>query len=119
VWITTPDLEAYQTSGSGGVVIHQVNNPRLGLRINGSSDLLVTGRTGELDVAIHGSGSARLADLAARDVKANLYGSGDATVRATGRLDASIFGSGTLRYVGAPQQLSRQTFGSGRIVAAR
>ena len=119
VWITTPNLEAYKTSGSGDVVIHQLNNSRLDLTINGSSDIVVAGRTGHLDLAIHGSGSARLADLAARNAKAALYGSGDATVRATDQLDASVFGSGTLRYVGSPRYLGQHTFGSGRILAAR
>lgn len=119
VWITTPNLQAYTTSGSGDVAIHQLNNSRLGLTINGSSDVVATGRTGNLDLAIRGSGSARLSGLAAGDVKAKLYGSGDAKVRASGRLDANVFGSGTLRYIGHPQHLSQRTFGSGKIVAAR
>jgi hypothetical protein len=118
VWITTPHLEAYQSFGSGRAAIHQVNNNSLRLTLNGSGDLVVTGRTGELDLGVYGSGRARLEGLAARDVKAGMFGSGDATVRATDQLDANVFGSGTLRYVGSPQNVSRQTFGPGRIVAA-
>ena len=118
VWITTPNLEEYKTFGSGGVTIHQVNNPRLALGVYGSSDIQATGRTGMLDVAIHGSGSARLAGLTASNAKVGLYGSGEALVRTSGLLNASVFGSGTVRYVGQPQDVRRQRFGSGRIVAA-
>lgn len=118
VWITTPNLESYKTFGSGGVRIHQVNNPRFALTINGSSDVQATGRTGVLDLAIHGSGNARLAQLAVRNAKVGVFGSGDALVRASGQLDASVFGSGTVRYIGQPQDVRRHRFGSGRIVAA-
>ena len=118
VWITTPNLEDYKTFGSGGVTIHQVNNPRLSLGVFGSSSIQATGRTGTLDVAIHGSGSARLAGLAAGNAKVGIYGSGEALVRTSGRLNASVFGSGNVRYVGQPQDVQRQRFGSGRIVAA-
>ena len=119
VWITTPNLEDYKTFGSGGVTIHQVNNPRLNLGVFGSSDIHATGRTGMLDVAIHGSGSARLAGLAAGNAKVGIYGSGEALVRTGGQLNASVFGSGNVRYLGQPQNVRRQRFGSGRIVAAR
>jgi hypothetical protein len=116
-WITTPSLSALSTFGSGTVNIHQVNNGRLRLAIHGSSYVVATGRTDQLDVAIYGSGDARLSGLAARDVKAGLFGSGQTTVRPSGRLDASIFGSGVVRYVGKPQQIEQSRFGSGRIVA--
>ena len=118
VWITVPNLDSYQSFGSGDAVIHQVNSSRLRLAINGSGDLVATGRTSELDIAVYGSGRARLESLAAGDVKAGMYGSGRATVRAAGNLDASVFGSGTLHYIGNPQHVRQRTFGSGRIVAA-
>ncbi|HYI43764.1 MAG TPA: head GIN domain-containing protein [Sphingomicrobium sp.] len=118
VWLTTPYLEEITTSGSGDVIVHDVNNSRLALTINGSSDMRVTGRTGQLDVNIHGSGSAELATLAATNVDASVFGSGDATVRATRDLQARVFGSGTVRYVGRPENVDQQRFGSGRVIAA-
>lgn len=118
VWLTTPSLEEVTTSGSGDVFIHGVDNDRLALTINGSSDMRATGRTGRLDVNVHGSGSARLSTLAATDVEASVFGSGDAIVRVTRDLDARVFGSGTVRYVGTPRNVDQQRFGSGRIIAA-
>jgi hypothetical protein len=118
VWITTPRLEEFTTMGSGSVVIHDVNSPHLKLTLQGSGDIQANGRTGELDLALMGSGRARLGDLSATDVSAGVFGSGDAVVRATGKLDAQMFGSGTLRYVGNPASLRSSHFGSGRIIAS-
>lgn len=118
VWITVPNLDSFTTSGSGDVVLHDVNNGQLSLTMNGSGSMAANGRTGRLHVAINGSGRAELASLTATDVSAGLFGSGSATVNAHGRLDAQIFGSGSLRYIGKPAELRSSHFGSGRIVAA-
>ena len=117
-WVTTPNLKAFTTSGSGNVLIHDVNNGALALTMNGSGSVTANGRTGRLDVTLNGSGRAQLASLAATDVSAGLNGSGSATVNAHGRLDARIFGSGTLRYVGKPAELRSAHFGSGRVIAS-
>lgn len=117
-WITTPNLKAFTTSGSGDVTIHDLNNGELALTMNGSGSMTANGRTGRLAVTLNGSGRAQLATLAATDVSADLNGSGSATVNAHGRLDAKIFGSGTLHYVGKPAELRTSHFGSGGVVAS-
>lgn len=118
VWITTPRLEEYTSMGSGSAVIHDVRSSHLKLTLQGSGDIQANGRTGELDLALMGSGRAQLAGLSATDVSAGIFGSGVATVRASGKLDAQMFGSGVLRYVGNPKSLRSSHFGSGKIIAA-
>ncbi|HWI76168.1 MAG TPA: head GIN domain-containing protein, partial [Sphingomicrobium sp.] len=118
VWITTPRLDEFTTMGSGDVVIHDVNTSSIKLTLQGSGDIQANGRAGELDLTLMGSGRARLADLSATDVTAGIFGSGEATVRASGKLDAQMFGSGSLRYIGNPASLRSSHFGSGRIIAA-
>ncbi len=117
-WVTTPNLKAFTTSGSGDVLIHDVNNGALALTMNGSGSMTANGRTGRHHVTINGSGRAQLASLSANDVSAGLFGSGNATVNAHGRLDAQIFGSGSLHYIGKPTELRSSHFGSGRILAS-
>lgn len=119
MWITVPALTGYETSGSGNVRINGVNSDRLKLTINGSSSILATGRVNRLDVDINGSGDARLAALAATDVHAGLYGSGEATVRAANSLDADIYGSGDVRYVTRPRIINVDRVGSGGVGPAR
>jgi len=118
VWITTPRLDEFTTMGSGNVVIHDVSSPHLKLTLQGSGDIEANGRTGELDLALMGSGRAQLGDLAATDVSAGVFGSGTAVVRASGKLDAQMFGSGTLRYIGNPKSMRSSHFGSGRVIAS-
>ena len=118
VWITTPRLDEFTTMGSGNVVIHDVSSPHLKLTLQGSGDIEANGRTGELDLALMGSGRAQLGDLAATDVSAGVFGSGTAVVRARGKLDAQMFGSGTLRYIGNPKSMRSSHFGSGRVIAS-
>jgi len=118
VWITTPRLDEFTTMGSGNVVIRDVNSPHLKLTLQGSGDIVANGRTRELDLALMGSGRARLAELSAADVSAGVFGSGGATVRASNMLNAQVFGSGSLRYVGNPKSLRSAHFGSGRIIAS-
>jgi hypothetical protein len=118
VWITTPKLEEFTSMGSGNVVIHDLNSPHFKLTLQGSGDIQANGRIGELDLVLMGSGRARLADLWATDVSAGVFGSGEATVHATGKLDAQMFGSGVLRYIGNPKSMRSSHFGSGRIVAS-
>ena len=118
VWITTPKLDEFTSAGSGNVVIHDVSSSSLRLSLKGSGDIQANGRTGQLDLALMGSGRVRLGDLTATDVSAGVFGSGDATVRATGKLDAQMFGSGVLRYVGNPKSMRSSHFGSGRIIAS-
>ena len=117
VWITTPRLEEFTAMGSGDTVIHDVNTSHLKLTLQGSGDIQANGRAGDLDLALMGSGRARLADLSATNVSAGIFGSGSAVVRASGALDARTFGSGTLRYIGNPKSLRTGHFGSGRVIA--
>lgn len=117
VWITTPDLQSFKTMGSGDVTIQGVNNRRLALALHGSGDIRASGRTGHLDVDIYGSGNAQLAGLAANDADASVFGSGNASVRASGRLQVSVFGSGNVHYVGRPVGLRTQRMGSGQVSA--
>jgi hypothetical protein len=117
VWITTPDLRAFQTMGSGDVTIHGVNNDRLELTIHGSGDMQASGRTRDLDVDIYGSGNARLTSLAAQNADVDIYGSGNAAVSVRGSLGARVMGSGNIRYVGRPASLRARQFGSGTVAA--
>ena len=118
VWITVPNLDSFTTSGSGDVVLHDVNNGRLTLTMNGSGNMTANGRTGGLDLALNGSGRAQLANLSATDVTARISGSGSARVNARRQLDAQVFGSGTVYYVGKPADVRSAHFGSGRVVAS-
>ena len=82
----------------------------------GAGNVIGRGAATRLDLALPGSGNLFLANLAARDVRAVLSGSGTIHVTATHSLDARITGSGVVFYRGRPAHLATTIRGSGTVV---
>lgn len=75
--VVMPNIEAMQINGSGDAEIKGVDNEELELSINGSGDLVVSGKTEKLDISINGSGDIEMEEVAGNDVAINIHGSGD------------------------------------------
>jgi hypothetical protein len=114
--ITAPNIDALKALGSGDIAVSRVANQRLAITLQGSGDLKLQGRTGDLDLKMYGSGDSDTRALAATSVKLNIYGVGDATVRASDRFDGHVYGQGTVRYLGNPRAVNVSAAGSGRFV---
>jgi hypothetical protein len=87
------------------------------VRSNGSADIALAGTAGRLAVDLDGSGDADLADLATREARVTVGGSGGVDVRADERLDVTVDGSGDVRYYGEPA-LTQNVDGSGDLTHA-
>jgi Putative auto-transporter adhesin, head GIN domain len=114
---TVPRLVGIEASGSGDISADGIDADAFDVRSDGSSDIALAGTARRLDLQIHGSGDARLAELAARDARVAVEGSGDADVRADERLDVDVEGSGDVRYHGNPA-LTQHVDGSGDLSRA-
>jgi hypothetical protein len=114
---SVPALTGVEASGSGDIDVDGIDADAFDLRSDGSSDIWLAGTAGRLAVNIDGSGDADLADLAARDARVFVGGSGDADVRADDNLDVTVDGSGDVRYHGHPQ-LTQNVDGSGDLSRA-
>ncbi len=112
--LKTEELEI-KVSGSGSVVISELNAREVSATITGSGDInIASGQAGsELDVEITGSGSFSGEGFAARETDVKITGSGSATVWAVKELDTNITGSGNVEYRGNPEVNANST-GSGR-----
>jgi len=115
VAVTVPSLKALTLSGSGMVSAQSVRARSLTVRLSGSGLLRASGTVDRLDVTLGGSGVAELRDLAARDARAVVVGSGRIDLTATSALDASIPGTGTIVYRGNPAQVTTSIAGTGAI----
>jgi hypothetical protein len=115
--ITAPDISAIKAIGSGDIAITNVANRRLAVTLQGSGDLSVAGRTGELDLRMYGSGDSDTRALAASWVKVGIYGVGDARVRAAESFHGRVYGQGTVRFSGNPKHVNISSPGSGRIIS--
>ena len=105
-------------SGSGKVMLENLNQPELALSISGSGSIHGQGSVGQLAVSVAGSGNARLADVAVKQLKVNISGSGNVEAAPKDGADISISGSGNVRLLSRPTRLEQHIAGSGRITQA-
>jgi len=116
VHVTLPKLTAIGVDGSGDVRLSGFSGDKLGVKIEGSGDVVGAGHVQNLHVVIEGSGDADLEKLDADDVQVRIDGSGDASVTAEKTLDITIHGSGDVTWRGNAPQANSQVYGSGDIV---
>lgn len=105
-------------SGSGRVVMENVSQPDLTLRISGSGTLRAQGTSDHVTVKITGAGRARLADLATKQLTVDISGSGNIEAAPKDVADIKVSGSGNVRLLSRPSQLRSHVTGSGHITQA-
>jgi Putative auto-transporter adhesin, head GIN domain len=105
-------------SGSGKVLLENVNQPDLVLAISGSGSLRAQGSVDRLTVSITGSGGANLADLALKQLTVKVAGSGNIEAAPKDVADITTSGTGNVRLLTRPAQLRSHVSGSGRITQA-
>lgn len=97
IQIGTHTLERLQMTGSGDVVLEQVNGERIALAVTGPGDLRASGAIKALELRVSGSGNADLERVRAGTVDLTMSGPGDVRLaHIDGRLQARLSGSGDL-----------------------
>ena len=102
-------------SGSTKLAMENVVQPDLALKISGSGTARAQGTVDQVTVSVAGSGDARLADLAMKELTAKISGSGKIEAAPKDAADIHISGSGDVRLLSRPARLSSHVAGSGRI----
>ena len=105
-------------SGSGRLIMENVNQPELAVRVSGSGDIRAQGKVDHITVTIAGAGRARLADLATQQLTVKVSGSGNVEAAPTEIADIDLSGSGNVRLLTHPAQVRSHVSGSGRITQA-
>ena len=108
------DAMTLAVSGSGDLLVPQLEAGHLETAVSGSGDVTVGGTCPSNEIRISGSGKVRAHDLKTETSRARISGSGDARVFASRSAEGTISGSGNL-YVAGGAQLSSTTRGSGRV----
>jgi Putative auto-transporter adhesin, head GIN domain len=105
-------------SGSGKLIMENVNQPDLAFSISGSGAVRAQGAVDHATIRVAGSGDARLADLAMKELTAKISGSGNVEAAPKDAADIHISGSGDVRLLSHPTRLTSHVAGSGRITQA-
>jgi len=115
VQLAGPALRDVELNGSGDLVLDNLKQKSLSIEIHGSGSANAAGSVDTLRLAIMGSGSARLAQLAARSARVFIAGSGNADIEPSDAADIFIAGSGDVRLHSHPKRLNSKVAGSGQI----
>lgn len=135
VYVTAPELNAFETHGSGdisgkgkltnkdsmdikvdgsGDIELRIDCPIVKTETHGSGDMSIAGESRSVQYETDGSGDVKASDLKAEMVKVSIHGSGDIEVYASDALDVEISGSGDVHYRGSPKTTS-SIHGSGEL----
>jgi hypothetical protein len=135
VYVTAPELNAFETHGSGNIssqgkisdknkidiaisgsgdIQLELDCPEIKTGTHGSGNITLSGETKNLSSRTSGSGDVKAANLKAESVKVSIHGSGDTEVFASESLAADISGSGDVHYKGAPK-VNTSVHGSGSV----
>ncbi len=135
IWITVPEIEALNLSGSGKIIaetpvntneleckvsgsgkinIDELKTDEFEAAVSGSGRITMAGTAGEAEISISGSGSVSAGGLTVDECEIRISGSGGCEIDATGELDAAISGSGRVTYYSNPQVDARVS-GSGKV----
>jgi len=102
--------------GSGGIDM-AYDAKSLDASISGSGSIRITGSSTSLKLEVGGSGDIDARELRAVDARADISGSGNISLHATGVVDASVNGSGDIIIHGSPVDVRRNVRGSGEVRA--
>jgi hypothetical protein len=105
-------------SGSSKLVMENVSQPDLALRISGSGTVRAQGSVDQATVKVSGSGEARLGDLAMKQLTVDISGSGKVEAAPKDTADVRISGSGDVKLLSRPANFTSKVSGSGRISQA-
>jgi len=112
--VTVPDLKLAKILGAGDLRIHGLDNKAFAIEVDGSADVVVSGKTEQLSVKVTGSGDVTAFKLKVPKVSVAIKGSGDVRVSPSESLTVNISGSGDVHYTGDPQ-ITQAIHGSGDV----
>jgi len=112
----TGELKSIEINGSAEGRIVGLSGDKVTLGINGSGELVLTGKVRELELEVAGSGEITANEVQAETVSIDVAGSGEVKVCATGKLKVDIAGSGRVEYYCNPAELEKSIAGSGELI---
>ena len=118
ITVTSPSVTTFDLEGSSDLKIRDYDHDTLAIDLSGSGEIEVDGRATTLELDISGSGEADLSRHALTDANVAIAGSGEARLGPTGRADVTISGSGDVELTEQPATLNQSVSGSGDIDVA-
>jgi hypothetical protein len=116
VVMTAPDVRHFHISGDNKLDIAGYDQDNLSVDVSGHGEVSAKGKTQAVSVDISGDGDIDMSGLASKSARAQISGSGRASMAPTDEADVSISGSGEIDLLTHPAKLNSDVSGSGRVV---
>lgn len=114
--ISMESLRSLVLSGSGSIeMTNSFHSKEFNVIVSGSGDIVLDGKTEDLEIMISGSGEIDARNMASKSCKVAVSGSGEAKVDCKHSLDVMVSGSGEVYYSGEPEHKSVSITGSGEV----
>jgi hypothetical protein len=107
VSLGVPALVGLRVDGSSDVMLSGLSAKAFVLRVNGSGRIQARGRVDDLELEVDGSANTDLSDLATQSANVRIDGSGETELRVARTLELVLEGSGDVVYHGRPAVSSR------------
>ena len=116
VVMTAPDVRHFSISGDNKLDIAGYDQDELAVEVSGHGTVSAKGKAQSVNVDISGDGDIDMSGLASKSARADISGSGRASIAPTDEADVSISGSGEIDLLTHPAKLNSDVSGSGRVV---
>lgn len=103
--IGLPELTEIQGLGADDIAISNLNNEHFTVKMDGSCDISITGRTNAFTATMTGAGDLNASRFKADKTSIQSSGAGDGAVFASKVLKAHIDGAGDITYQGHPEKI--------------
>ena len=115
VRITLPDLTKIDSTGASTFRVENIQNDRLEIRTTGASNVVVSGKTSDVQIKTTGAGEVDAHDLRATRADVKSSGAAKVNVYASEQLDANVSGAGHVEYSGNPKVVNKHTSGAATV----
>lgn len=115
VVLATPALGQLDVEGASTVDVTGVSGSALEVDVSGASTVSLAGEVESLDAEVSGASQLRAEALSAVRAEVDAGGASTVTVRVGESLSAEASGASTIRYHGAPAQVSEDSSGASTI----
>ena len=107
VSLGVPALLGLRVDGRSDVMLSGLSAKQFVLRVSGSGDIQARGRVDDLEMEVDGSADTNLRELATKNASVRIDGSGDSVLTVSRSLELVLEGSGDVVYYGRPIVSSR------------
>ncbi|MBK9337098.1 MAG: DUF2807 domain-containing protein [Lewinellaceae bacterium] len=101
-------------SGSGRLILNEMNYPFIAAHVSGSGSILLKGQSDDTSFSVSGSGEVDALQCPTKTAEVHVSGSGTVRLKVSEVLETHISGSGNVWYDGSPS-LDTHISGSGQV----